>query len=163
MKMTGNIFLMHFLYFSQVCQNEEKNHSTEELSKSEIQEELKKANSLPSLTPGTKAADKDKQPREGFFHFLGSLFNIATKSSSVESKPSTFQNEPNRCEKDLQNTNTLPEDMQPKCPKIEEPICSTARIKENSINKDDANLNNIGKDISQDLQGSWKRSADAQK
>ncbi|OPJ69419.1 very large A-kinase anchor protein [Patagioenas fasciata monilis] len=149
--------------FSKVCQNEEKNHSTEELSKFETQEELKKANSLPSLTPGTKAADKDKQPREGFFHFLGSLFNIAAKSSSVESKPSTFQNEPNRCEKDLQNTNTLPEDMQPKCPKIEEPICSTARIKEDSINKDGANLNNVGKDISQDLQGSWKRSADAQK
>ncbi|KAK2528293.1 hypothetical protein Q9966_009947 [Columba livia] len=149
--------------FLKVCQNEEKNHSTEELSKSEIQEELKKANSLPSLTPGTKATDKDKQPREGFFHFLGSLFNIATKSSSVESKPSTFQNEPNRCEKDLQNTNTLPEDMQPKCPKIEEPICSTARIKEDSVNKDGAYLNNIGKDISQDLQGSWKRSADAQK
>ncbi|PKU43578.1 very large a-kinase anchor protein [Limosa lapponica baueri] len=146
-----------------VCQNEEKNHSTEELSKSEIQEELKKANSLPSLTPGIKTADKDKQPREGFFHFLGSLFNIATKSSVVESKTSTFQDVPNRCEKDLQNTNTLPEDMQPKRPRIEEPICSTARIKEDSVNKDDAILNNIGKDISQDLQGGWKRSADAQK
>ncbi|XP_074022485.1 very large A-kinase anchor protein [Numenius arquata] len=146
-----------------VCQNEEKNHSTEELSKSEIQEELKKANSLPSLTPGIKTADKDKQPREGFFHFLGSLFNIATKSSVVESKPSTFQDEPKRCEKDLQNTNTLPEDMQPKRPRIEESICSTARIKEDSVNKDDAILNNIGKDISQDLQGGWKRSADAQK
>ncbi|XP_054045194.1 very large A-kinase anchor protein [Rissa tridactyla] len=146
-----------------VCQNEEKNHSTEELSKSEIQDELKKANSLPSLTPGIKTADKDKQPREGFFHFLGSLFNIATKSSLVESKPSTFQNEPNRCEKDLQNTNTLPEGTQPKRPRIEEPICSTAKIKEDSVNKDDAILNNIGKDISQDLQGGRKRSADAQK
>ncbi|XP_074454060.1 very large A-kinase anchor protein [Larus michahellis] len=146
-----------------VCQNEEKNHSTEELSKSEIQDELKKANSLPSLTPGIKTADKDKQPREGFFHFLGSLFNIATKSSLVESKPPTFQNEPNRCEKDLQNTNTLPEGTQPKRPRIEEPICSTAKIKEDSVNKDDAILNNIGKDISQDLQGGWKRSADAQK
>ncbi|KAM6417059.1 very large A-kinase anchor protein [Pluvialis apricaria] len=144
-----------------VCQNEEKNHSTEELSKSEIQEELKKANSLPSLTPGIKTADK--QPREGFFHFLGSLFNIATKSSSVESKPSTFQDEPNRCEKDLQNTNTLPEDMQPKHRRIEEPLCSTARIKDDSVNKDDTILNNIGKDISQDLQGGWKQSADAQK
>ncbi|KAM6284728.1 very large A-kinase anchor protein isoform 2-T3 [Spheniscus humboldti] len=146
-----------------VCQSEENHHSTEELRKSEIQEELKKANSLPSLTPGIKTAHKDKQPREGFFHFLGSLFNIATKSSLVESKPSTLQDEPNRCEKDLQNTNSLPEDMQPKSPKIEEPICSTARIKEDSENKDDAILNNIGKDISQDLQGDWKRSADAQK
>ncbi|XP_074890142.1 very large A-kinase anchor protein [Buteo buteo] len=145
-----------------VCQNEERNHSTEELSKSEIQEELKKANSLPSLTPGIKTSDKDKQPREGFFHFLGSLFNIATKSSLVESKPPAFQDEPSRCEKDLQNTNTLLEDMQPKHPKIEEPLCSTARIGENSVNKDDAVLNNIGKDTSQDLQGGWKRSADAQ-
>ncbi|XP_074713138.1 very large A-kinase anchor protein isoform X2 [Strix uralensis] len=119
-----------------VCQNEEKNHSTEELSKSEIQEELKKANSLPSLTPGIKAADKDKQPREG---------------------------KPDRYEKDLQNTDTLPEDMQPKRSKIEEPICSTARIKEDSVNKDDAILNNIGKDISQDPQGGWKQSADAQR
>ncbi|XP_028939487.1 very large A-kinase anchor protein-like, partial [Antrostomus carolinensis] len=146
-----------------VCQNEEKNHSTEELNKSEIQEELKKANSLPSLTPGVKTADKDKQPREGFFHFLGSLFNIATKSSLAESKPSTFQDEPNRCEKDLQNTNTLPEHVQPKHPKTEETLCSTARIKEDSVNKDDTILNNIRKDISQDLQGGWKRSADAQK
>ncbi|XP_029876751.1 very large A-kinase anchor protein isoform X2 [Aquila chrysaetos chrysaetos] len=145
-----------------VCQNEERNHSTEELSKSEIQEELKKANSLPSLTPGIKTPDKDKQPREGFFHFLGSLFNIATKSSLVESKPAAFQDEPSRCEKDLQNTNTLLEDMQPKHPKIEEPLCSTARIGEDSVNKDDAVLNNIGKDISQDQQGGWKRSADAQ-
>uniref|UniRef100_A0A8D2MQ63 Crystallin beta-gamma domain containing 3 n=1 Tax=Zonotrichia albicollis TaxID=44394 RepID=A0A8D2MQ63_ZONAL len=111
------------------CQNEEKNHSTEELSKCEIQEELKKANSLPSLTPGSKTSDKDKQPREGFFHFLGSLFNIATRSSLVESKSSTFQDEPNRCEKDLQSTNTFPKDMQPKHPKIEEPA---ARKKEDS-------------------------------
>ncbi|XP_009888422.1 PREDICTED: beta/gamma crystallin domain-containing protein 3 [Charadrius vociferus] len=81
----------------------------------------------------------------------------------AESKPSTFQDEPNRCEKDLQNTNTLPEDMHPKRLRIEEPLCSTAIIKEDSVNKDDAILNNIGKDISQDLQGGWKRSADAQK
>eukprot|EP00075_Anas_platyrhynchos_P021260 XP_027310513.1 very large A-kinase anchor protein-like [Anas platyrhynchos] len=104
-----------------VCQNEEKNHSTEELNKSETQEELKKANSLPSLTPGIKTADKDKQPREGFFQFLGSLFNLTTKSSLVESKQSTFQDEPNRCEKDLQNTNTPMEDMHPQHQKTEEP------------------------------------------
>ncbi|XP_014128938.2 very large A-kinase anchor protein isoform X1 [Zonotrichia albicollis] len=142
------------------CQNEEKNHSTEELSKCEIQEELKKANSLPSLTPGSKTSDKDKQPREGFFHFLGSLFNIATRSSLVESKSSTFQDEPNRCEKDLQSTNPFPKDMQPKHPKIEEP---TARKKEDSVNKDDAILNNIGKDNTRDLQGSWKQSSDTEK
>ncbi|XP_021405849.2 very large A-kinase anchor protein [Lonchura striata] len=142
------------------CQNEEKNHSTEELSKSEIQEELKKANSLPSLTPGSKTSDKDKQPREGFFHFLGSLFNIATKSSSVESKPSTFQDEPNRCEKDLQSTNTFPKDMQPKHPKIEE---TTGRKKEDSVNKGDAILNNTGKDITGDLQGGWKQSSHTEK
>ncbi|XP_062479993.1 very large A-kinase anchor protein isoform X2 [Pezoporus occidentalis] len=146
-----------------VRQNEEKNHSTEELSKSEIQEELKKANSLPSLIPGIKTADKDKQPREGFFHFLGSLFNIATRSSLVESKPSTFQDEPNRCEKDLQNTNTLLEDVQAKSPKIEEPICSTARIKEDSVKKDGAILNNTGKDSSQDLPRDWKQSAAGRK
>ncbi|XP_068765363.1 very large A-kinase anchor protein isoform X1 [Struthio camelus] len=146
-----------------VCQNEERNHSTEELSNSEIQEELKKANSLPSLTPGTKTADKDKQPREGFFQFLGSLFNIASKSSLVESKPSTFQDEPNSYEKDLQNRNTLLADKHPKNLKIEEPVCSTARIKEDSVNKDDTILNNIGKDISQDLQGGQKRSADVPK
>ncbi|XP_063275479.1 very large A-kinase anchor protein [Prinia subflava] len=142
------------------CQNEEKNHSTEELSKSEIQEELKKANSLPSLTPGIKTSDKDKQPREGFFHFLGSLFNIATKSSLVESKPSTFQDEPSRCEKDLQSTNTFPKDMQPKHPKIEEP---TARKREDSVNKDDAILNNTGKDTTRDLRGGCKQSSDTEK
>uniref|UniRef100_A0A8C3GTR8 Crystallin beta-gamma domain containing 3 n=1 Tax=Corvus moneduloides TaxID=1196302 RepID=A0A8C3GTR8_CORMO len=128
-------------------------------NKSEIQEELKKANSLPSLTPGIKTADKDKQPREGFFHFLGSLFNIATKSSLVESKPSTFQDEPNRCEKDLQSTNTLPKDVQPKNPKVEEPV---ARRKEGSVNKDDAILTNTGKDITQDLLRGWKQSSDTE-
>ncbi|XP_058686492.1 very large A-kinase anchor protein [Poecile atricapillus] len=142
------------------CQNEEKNHSTEELSKSEIQEELKKANSLPSLTPGIKTSDKDKQPREGFFHFLGSLFNIASKSSLVESKPSTFQDEPNRCEKDLQSTNTFPKDMQPKHLKIEEP---TSRKKEDSVNKDDAILSSIGKDNTRDIQGGWNQSSDTGK
>ncbi|XP_005038925.2 PREDICTED: very large A-kinase anchor protein [Ficedula albicollis] len=142
------------------CPNEEKNHSTEELSKAEIQEELKKANSLPSLTPGIKTSDKDKQPREGFFHFLGSLFNIATRSSLVESKPSTFQDEPNRCEKDLQSTNTFPKDMQPKHQKIEEP---TARRKEGSVNKDDAILNNIGKDNTGNLRRGWKQSSDTEK
>ncbi|XP_010212084.1 PREDICTED: beta/gamma crystallin domain-containing protein 3 [Tinamus guttatus] len=146
-----------------VCQNEEKNHSTEELSNSEIHEELKKANSLPSLTPGIKTAYKDKQPREGFFQFLGSLFNIASKSSLVESKPSTFQDEPNRCEKDLQNRNTLLEDRHPKNLKIEQPVRSTAKIKEDSVNKADTILNNTGKDISQDLQGVRKRSADVPK
>ncbi|XP_051464887.1 very large A-kinase anchor protein isoform X2 [Apus apus] len=146
-----------------VCQNEERNHSTEELSKSEIQEEMKKANSLPSLTPAIKTADKDKQSREGFFHFLGSLFNIATKSSLVESKPSAFQDEPNRSEKDLQNTDNLPEDVPSKRPEVEEPVCLTARIKEDSVNKDDAIFSGVGKDNSQDLQGGWKRSADAQK
>lgn len=151
---------MCFLYLFQACQNEEKNHSTEELSKAEIQEELKKANSLPSLTPGIKTTDKDRQPREGFFHFLGSLFNIATKSSLVESKPSTFQDEPNRCEKDLQSTNTFPKDMQPKHLKIEEP---TARKKEDSVNKDDAILNNTGKDTTQNLHGGWKQSTDTEK
>lgn len=49
--------------------------------------------------------------------------------------------------------------MQPKHLKIEEPVFSTARIKEDSVNKDDAFLNNIEKDISQDLQGGHKRSS----
>nr|XP_047927563.1 very large A-kinase anchor protein isoform X1 [Anser cygnoides] len=146
-----------------VCQNEEKNHSTEELNKSEIQEELKKANSLPSLTPGIKTADKDKQPREGFFQFLGSLFNLTTKSSLVESKQSTFQDEPNRCEKDLQNTNTPMEDMHPQHQKNEKPVCSTARMKEDSVNKDDVIPNNIGKDSSKDLEKGQKQSAVVQK
>ncbi|OXB53442.1 hypothetical protein ASZ78_013504, partial [Callipepla squamata] len=146
-----------------VCPNEEKNHSTEELSRFDIPEELKKANSLPSLTPGNKAADKDKQPREGFFQFLGSLFNLATKSSLVDSKPSACQDEPNRCEKDLRNRNTLTEGTQQQDPKTEEPVCSTARIKEDSVNEDDMIFNTIEKDSSQDEQGGRKRSADVKK
>lgn len=161
--MKGNVFFIYFSYLFQVCQNEEKNHSTEELNKSETQEELKKANSLPSLTPGIKTADKDKQPREGFFQFLGSLFNLTTKSSLVESKQSTFQDEPNRCEKDLQNTNTPMEDMHPQHQKNEEPVCSTARMKEDSVNKDDVIPNNIGKDCSKDIERGQKRSADVRK
>ena len=143
--MTRNVAFIYLLILFQVYPNEEKNHSTEELSKSDIQEELKKANSLPSLTPGNKAADKDKQPREGFF------------------KPPACQDEPNRCEKDLQSTNTLTEGTQPQHPKTEEPVCSTAGIKEDSLNKDDMIMNNVGKDSSQDQQGGQKRSADVKK
>ncbi|XP_056372307.1 very large A-kinase anchor protein isoform X2 [Oenanthe melanoleuca] len=50
--------------------------------------------------------------------------------------------------------------MQPKHQKTEEP---TARRKEGSVNKDDAILNNIGKDNTGNLQRGWKQSSDTEK
>ncbi|KAF7250947.1 Transposable element Tcb1 transposase [Varanus komodoensis] len=73
-----------------VCEN--KNLSTEELSRSTTQEELKKASSLPSLAHEGKTASTDRQIKEGFFQYLGSLFGIASKPSYTESEQSTPAN-----------------------------------------------------------------------
>lgn len=35
--------------------------------------------------------ESDRQPKEGFFHFLGNLFNISGKSSLGEVKQSSFR------------------------------------------------------------------------
>ncbi|XP_077198347.1 very large A-kinase anchor protein [Paroedura picta] len=68
------------------CEN--KNLSTEELSRSPTWEELKKANSLPSLAHEGKTAVNGRQPKEGFLQFLGNLFGIASKSSWKETDQS---------------------------------------------------------------------------
>ncbi|XP_063160498.1 very large A-kinase anchor protein-like [Candoia aspera] len=71
-----------------VCKN--KDLSTEDLNRSTTQEELKKANSLPSLIHESKANNNNKPSKEGFFQYLGSLFGISSKSSYKEKEPSNL-------------------------------------------------------------------------
>lgn len=54
-------------------------------------------------TSGAKIGESDKQPKESFFQFLGNLFNISGKSSLSEAKQSSFKDEHDKTEKDLQN------------------------------------------------------------
>ncbi|XP_015687399.1 very large A-kinase anchor protein [Protobothrops mucrosquamatus] len=71
-----------------VCKN--KDFSTEDVNRSTTQEELRKANSLPSLIHESKANSNNKRSKEGFFQYLGSLFSISSKSSYKEKEPSNF-------------------------------------------------------------------------
>ncbi|XP_034647334.1 very large A-kinase anchor protein isoform X3 [Trachemys scripta elegans] len=144
-----------------ISQNAEKNHSMEDLSNSVITEELKKANSLPSLAPGRKTADRDRQPKEGFFQFLGSLFNIGSKSSLGESKQSTLRDGHNRPGKDLQNTTAFQEDGITKHRKTEIFVISTAGTEEVAVPKEEPTLVNIGEVGSQDLHRGQEQAADA--
>uniref|UniRef100_A0A8C3RKK5 Crystallin beta-gamma domain containing 3 n=1 Tax=Chelydra serpentina TaxID=8475 RepID=A0A8C3RKK5_CHESE len=144
-----------------ISQNAEKNHSMEDLSNSIITEELKKANSLPSLAPGCKTADRDRQPKEGFFQFLGSLFNIGSKSSLGESKQSTLRDGHNRPGKDLQNPTALQEDGITKHRKTEVFVISTAGTEEVAVPKEEPALVNIREVGSQDLQRGQEQAADA--
>ncbi|KAM6446666.1 very large A-kinase anchor protein isoform 1-T1 [Liasis olivaceus] len=67
-----------------------KDFSTEDLNRSTTQEELKKANSFPSLIHESKANNNNKQSKEGFFQYLGSLFGISFKSSYKDKEPSNL-------------------------------------------------------------------------
>ncbi|KAG8136667.1 hypothetical protein E2320_005230, partial [Naja naja] len=57
---------------------------------STTQEELKKAQSLPSLIHESKTNNNNKRSKEGFLQYLGSLFGISSKSSYKEKEPSNF-------------------------------------------------------------------------
>ncbi|XP_067402360.1 very large A-kinase anchor protein isoform X2 [Emydura macquarii macquarii] len=143
-----------------ISQNDDKNHSMEDLTSCTTTEELKKANSLPSLAPGIKRA-RNRQAREGFFQFLGSLFNIGSKSSLGEAKQPTIQDGHNRSGKDLQNPTALQQDGISKHQKTEVFVISVAETKEIAVNKEEPTLANIGEVGSQDLQRGQEQSADA--
>uniref|UniRef100_A0A8C8RB41 Crystallin beta-gamma domain containing 3 n=1 Tax=Pelusios castaneus TaxID=367368 RepID=A0A8C8RB41_9SAUR len=145
---------------SNISQNEDKNHSMEDLSRCTTTEELKKATSLPSLAPGSKRAQNNRQPKEGFFQFLGSLFNIGSKSSLGEAKQSTLRDGHNRPGKDLQNPTALQQDGISKHQKMEIFVISTAGTKELALNKEEPAIANIGEIGSQDLQRGQEQSGD---
>ncbi|KAJ7320402.1 hypothetical protein JRQ81_019913 [Phrynocephalus forsythii] len=81
--------------------SDNKNLSTEELSRSSTQEELKKAKSLPSLGHEGKTARTNRQTKEGFFQYLGSLFGISSKSSYKENERATVEDVQNKTEKGI--------------------------------------------------------------
>ncbi|XP_012329570.2 very large A-kinase anchor protein isoform X1 [Aotus nancymaae] len=86
-----------------ILQSEEKRNHTEKPVTFPIQEDPKKACDLSSSTSDTKIGESDRQPKESFFQFLGNLFNISGKSSLGEAKQSSFKDDHDKTEKNLQN------------------------------------------------------------
>ncbi|XP_017745428.1 PREDICTED: very large A-kinase anchor protein [Rhinopithecus bieti] len=88
-----------------IRQNEDKRNHAEKSVTLPVQEDPKKAYDVSSSTADTKIGESDKQPKESFFQFLGNLFNISGKSSLGEAKQSSFRDDHDKAEKDLQNPN----------------------------------------------------------
>nr|XP_020666038.1 very large A-kinase anchor protein isoform X1 [Pogona vitticeps]XP_020666048.1 very large A-kinase anchor protein isoform X2 [Pogona vitticeps] len=86
--------------------SDNKNLSTEELSRSSTQEELKKAKSLPSLAHEGKTSSNNRQIKEGFFQYLGSLFGISSKSSFKDNERATVGDVQNKTEKDISDVSS---------------------------------------------------------
>uniref|UniRef100_A0A8C2VAX2 Crystallin beta-gamma domain containing 3 n=1 Tax=Chinchilla lanigera TaxID=34839 RepID=A0A8C2VAX2_CHILA len=83
-------------------QCEDKKNQSEKLISLSTLEDPKKPNDLSSSTSDSKAGESDRQPKEGFLHFLGNLFNISGKSSLGEVKQSSFKDDHGKTEQDSQ-------------------------------------------------------------
>uniref|UniRef100_A0A8I5NF10 Crystallin beta-gamma domain containing 3 n=1 Tax=Papio anubis TaxID=9555 RepID=A0A8I5NF10_PAPAN len=86
-----------------IRQSEDKRNHAEKSVTPPVQEDPKKAYDVSSSTADTKIGESDRQPKESFFQFLGNLFNISGKSSLGEAKQSSFRDDHDKAEKDLQN------------------------------------------------------------
>ncbi|XP_027440493.2 very large A-kinase anchor protein [Zalophus californianus] len=93
-----------------IPQSEDKKNHAEKLVTPPTQEDSKKPNDLSRSTSDTKIGENDRQPKESFFQFLGNLFNISGKSSLGDAKQSSFKDNHDRTEKDLQNAGDHPEE-----------------------------------------------------
>lgn len=135
---------------------ENKNLSTEELSRSPTWEELKKANSLPSLAHEGKNSRNGRQPKEGFFQFLGNLFGITSKSSLKESEQSVPGVDSSRIWKDFGSPVTHQNCTHP------EPEMFDFSASRNACESDKGEERNTCSD-SQDLQEAQEKTAEASK
>ncbi|XP_014936292.3 very large A-kinase anchor protein isoform X4 [Acinonyx jubatus] len=93
-----------------IPQSEHKRNHAEKLIALPMQEDSKKPNDLSRSTSDTKIGESDRQPKESFFQFLGNLFNISGKSSLGDAKQSSFKDDHDKTEKDLQNPSDHPEE-----------------------------------------------------
>ncbi|XP_023094653.2 very large A-kinase anchor protein isoform X3 [Felis catus] len=93
-----------------IPQSEHKRNHAEKLIALPMQEDPKKPNDLSRSTSDTKIGESDRQPKESFFQFLGNLFNISGKSSLGDAKQSSFKDDHDKTEKDLQNPSDRPEE-----------------------------------------------------
>ncbi|XP_078309044.1 very large A-kinase anchor protein isoform X2 [Panthera onca] len=93
-----------------IPQSEHKRNHAEKLIALPMQEDSKKPNDLSRSTSDTKIGESDRQPKESFFQFLGNLFNISGKSSLGDAKQSSFKDDHDKTEKDLQNPSDRPEE-----------------------------------------------------
>ncbi|XP_039077924.1 very large A-kinase anchor protein isoform X1 [Hyaena hyaena] len=93
-----------------IPQSEHKRNHAEKLIALPTQEDSRKPNDLSRSTSDTKIGESDRQPKESFFQFLGNLFNISGKSSLGDAKQSSFKDDHDKTEKDLQNPSDHPEE-----------------------------------------------------
>lgn len=89
--------------FSKIPQSEDKRNCAEKPVTLPTPEGSKKPNDFSSSAPDAKIGESDRQPKESFFQFLGTLFNISGKSSLGEAKQSSFKDNHDKTEKDLRN------------------------------------------------------------
>ncbi|XP_028937828.1 very large A-kinase anchor protein [Ornithorhynchus anatinus] len=106
---------VHSLEPTKITQSADRGNLSEKQIGPPMQEDSKMPNDFPGSTSDIKTTDNDRQPREGFFQFLGNLFNISAKSSLGEAKQPPFKEEPKKTERDSpQNPISLPEGGLPK-------------------------------------------------
>uniref|UniRef100_A0A452UDU5 Crystallin beta-gamma domain containing 3 n=1 Tax=Ursus maritimus TaxID=29073 RepID=A0A452UDU5_URSMA len=91
-----------------IPQSEDKRNQAEKRIPLPTQEDSKKPNDLSRSTSDTKIGENDRQPKESFFQFLGNLFNISGKSSLSDAKQSSFKDDHDKTEKDIQNPSERP-------------------------------------------------------
>ncbi|XP_004675328.1 PREDICTED: very large A-kinase anchor protein [Condylura cristata] len=89
-------------------QSEDRRNHAEKLITPPKQEDSKKSNDLPSSTSDLKIGESDRQPKESFFQFLGNLFNISGRTSLGETKQSSFKDDQDKTERDLQSPGDHP-------------------------------------------------------
>ncbi|XP_042312212.1 very large A-kinase anchor protein isoform X2 [Sceloporus undulatus] len=141
--------LPELLKFS-ICEN--KNLSTEELSRSTTQEELKKANSLPSLAHESKTTNNERQIKEGFFQYLGSLFGISSKSSLKQTEQPAVGNRYDKTANDFASLSSHQTSGHTECLKPEIFVISSSESeKEHSNKSEEINLAKRTSCGSQDL------------
>ncbi|KAH0624946.1 hypothetical protein JD844_032889 [Phrynosoma platyrhinos] len=141
--------LPELLKFS-VCEN--KNLSTEELSRSTTQEELKKANSLPSLAHESKTTNNERQIKEGFFQYLGSLFGISSKSSLKQTEQPAVGNRLDKTANDFEGLSSHQASGHTECLRPEIFVISSSESeKEHSNNSEEINFVKRTSSGSQDL------------
>ncbi|XP_043853238.1 very large A-kinase anchor protein [Dromiciops gliroides] len=127
-----------------ISQSEDGRSHSEKSANLSPEEDSKKPDNFPSLPSAAKTVDNDKQPKEGFFQFLGNLFNISAKPPQQPA----LKSERDRTEKEPQNLIVLHEEEFAK----ESGIYSSSPLEETNSTTEEKDLpasSGLSDDISQ--------------
>ncbi|XP_036603720.1 very large A-kinase anchor protein isoform X2 [Trichosurus vulpecula] len=132
-----------------ISRSEDSRSHSEKSANLSPEDDSKQPDSFPGLPSDAKTVDSDKQPKEGFFQFLGNLFNISAKSPQQP----TLKREHDKTEKDSHNLLVLHEEEFKK----ESDICSSLPLEKPSPATEEKDLptsidlsDAISEDITQD-------------